>query len=109
MTQRGANTPNDILVRRLRSLPKVLVQNGLMRTGDRQIALSMMYMRDTERAYVFSLLPHAKVSRIQEELKLQNRLRITYDQYKKAVAAVSEGIARDRGTDSVKSYIRPVR
>ncbi len=102
-------TPNEQLVRRARALPKVRVQNRLMRAGDREIALSMMYMEDSDRTFFFSLLPAVKVKRIREELALQQRLKITYDQYKKAITALTETIGMERGGDSIRSYIRPVR
>ena len=102
-----ADTPNNRLVQQVRSLPRVLAQNSLMRAGDREIALAMMYMEDADRAFFFSLLPAAKVKRIQEELVLQQRLKITYDQYKKAVEQVTASLGSKRGGDSIKSYIRP--
>ena len=109
MSSSKANTPNYRLVRRVRSLPKVRVQNGLMRAGDREIALSMMYMEDTDRAFFFSRLPQAKVKRIKEELALQSRLRITYDQYVKAIETVIKGVESNRGGTSFRSYLRPTR
>lgn len=109
MTRKSPGTPNELLVRRARSLPRVRVQNGLMRSGDREIALSMMYMEDVDRSFLFSLLPAAKVKRVREELALQRRLKITYDQYRTAIAALTENIASDRGRGSMKSYIRPAR
>ena len=108
MATNRVNSPNDMLVRRIRSLPKVTVQNGLMRSGDRLIALSMMFMAEADKEFLLSLLPLAKVQRIREELLLQRRLKITHDQYKKAVAAVYEGVARDRGSDTARSYLRPL-
>lgn len=104
-----SGTPNEQLVRRARALPRVRVQNGLMRAGDREIALSMMYMDDRDRTFFFSLLPAAKVKRIREELTLQQRLKITYDQYRKAITALTEAIGSERGGGSIKSYIRPTR
>jgi hypothetical protein len=109
MATSGTNSPNDILVRRIRSLPKVTVQNGLMRSGDRLIALSMMFMTDSDKEFLLSLLPVAKVRRIREELQLQRRLKITYEQYKKAVKTIYEGVTREGGSDSTKSYLRPLR
>ena len=100
-------SPNDILIRKLRAFPKVKVQNSLMRQGDRPITLSMMFMQDQDREFIFSLLPAPKVSRIREELELQGRLKITYDQYRRAVSSLLEGLTRESGGDTLKSYIRP--
>ena len=104
----GADTPNAILVRKLGSLSKVVVQNRLMRVSDREIALSMMYMEDADRGRIFSILAPKKVVRIREELALISRLRVTYEQYSKAISSVTsvvEGEARETG---LKSHIRPM-
>ena len=77
--------------------------------GVRAEAGAMMYMEDSDRTFFFSLLPRAKVNRIREELALQQRLKITYNQYKLAVEQVTEKLGSDRGGGSMKSYLRPTR
>ena len=77
MARNIPDTPNELLLRRARTLPRVRVQNSLMRAGDREIALSMMYMEDRDRGFLFSLLPAAKARRVREELTLQGRLKVT--------------------------------
>lgn len=109
MGRKISGTKNELLVRRARALPRVHVQNGLMRSGDREIALSMMYMDDPDRTFLLSLLPSAKVRRIREELALQQRLKITYNQYVKAISALTKNLESGRGGGSIRSYIRPVR
>ena len=78
-----------------------------MRVSDREIALAMMYMEDRDRGYLFSLLSQKKVSRIREELTLHSRLRITYDQYNKAVSAIIEALESGGKSGQLKSYLRP--
>ncbi len=103
-----ASTPNQRLVRALRGLPRVDAQNRLMRLGDREIALSMMYMADTDRAALLGLLPQPKIHRISQELALHRRLAIRYDQYTAAVEAVLASL-EERGRRVFRSYLRPRR
>ena len=105
----GSSSPNDALVRLLRALPSVTVQNRLMRTSDREIALSMMYMQDADRSLVFGRLASGKVSRIRDEIALHGRLRITYDQYRRAVESVVKALQEGSRGDGLRSYIRPTR
>ncbi len=101
-------SPNDRLVAALRSLPPVAAQNCLMRLGDREIALSMMYMGDRDRADVLELLPEAKTRRVVAEMSLHRRLVIRYDQYVTAVEHVMAGLG-DRSPGAFRSYLRPRR
>ncbi|MBT3275300.1 MAG: hypothetical protein HN368_19250 [Spirochaetales bacterium] len=93
----------------MKALPKVKVQNCLMRIGDRAIALAMMYMEDPDRGYIFTLLPAPKAERIREELALHNRLKITYEQYQAGITVLIDGLDRERGGGTFRSYIRPSR
>lgn len=68
-----------------------------------------MYMQDIDRMFTFTLLPAPKCERIREELKLHNRLRITYDQYKKAMSATLSALSGIKGEEPLQSYIRPTR
>lgn len=77
--------------------------------SDREIALSMMFMQEVDRMRLLAVLPAAKSKRIREEIMLQNRLRITYDQYKIAVSSVLEGLKGGRKIGPLKSYLRPVK
>ncbi len=101
-------SPNDRLVATLRSLAPVAAQNCLMRRGDREIALSMMYMRERDRAAVLALVPQAKARRILAEMSLHRRLVIRYDQYVTAVEHVMAGLG-DRSPGAFRSYLRPRR
>ena len=80
-----------------------------MNMSDREIALAMMFMQDADRVQLFSNLPVSKSKRIREELALQNRLRITYEQYKTAVKSVLEGLKGTRKDGPMQSYLRPVK
>ncbi len=101
-------SPNDRLVAALRTLPPVAAQNALMRLGDREIALSMMYMRQRDRGELLALLPDPKARRILAEIRLHQRLVIRYDQYVTAVEHVLAGL-EERASGAFRSYIRPRR
>ena len=45
---------NDDLIKLIKSLPRIKVQNFLMAVPDREIALSMMYMKDSDRNYLLA-------------------------------------------------------
>lgn len=102
-------TPNDILLLRIRALSRVHVQNCFMRLPDRQIGLAMMFMQDSDRLFILSFLSPPKAQNIKEELKLQGRLKITYDQYKKAIQATLDALSGNHRSDSLKTYIRPTQ
>ena len=100
-------SPNDILVEKLRIFPKVRVQNGLMRQADRPIALAMMYMEDGDRNRIIANLGSKKGNRVRDEIQYQQRLSVTYDQYRIAVSRVLDLLREARNSGPVKSYIRP--
>jgi hypothetical protein len=84
-------------------------QNRLSRIGDREIALSMMYMRDPDRNAILACLPRPKADRVREELVLHRRLRITYQDYLRAVELVSDSVSGTGGKRALGSYLRPRR
>ncbi len=101
-------SPNDRLVAALHALGAVEAQNSLMRLGDREIALAMMYMRDKDRGALLALLPVPKAQRITSEMRLHRRLVIRYDQYVTAVESVLASLEQ-RGRAAFRSYLRPRR
>ena len=66
-------TINDNLINQIRKTHKISIQNKLMGIKDREIALSMIYMKNFDRNYLFSMLSPVKSKRIHEELKMYNR------------------------------------
>lgn len=101
-------SPNDRLASALRALGPVEAQNRLMRLGDREIALSMMYMSDRDRGALLALLPPPKAQRVHDEMVLHRRLVIRYDQYVTAVNAVLSSLQESRRA-AFRSYLRPRR
>lgn len=101
-------TPNEELKKTMYALPSLNLQNRLMAAPDREIALSMMYMDDKDRAYLFSVLSAVKQKRIHEELALHARLRISYQQYRMALRSVM-AVLTGTGVGGLKSYLKPVK
>ena len=93
----------------MRSLPSVDAHNRLMRMTDREIGLAMMYMDHADRNHLLALVPGLKARRVQDELALQERLTIRYDQYVAAVNHVVQMLQAGTGEKTFRSYLRPRR
>ena len=91
----------------LRGLGSVAAQNGLMRLGDRDLAIALTYMDRSERDRVLRLLSPAKAARVADELDYQSRLRITAQQYRTLVETVIAQL-RSGAAGATRSYVRPV-
>ena len=102
-------TPQEELLRLVRAFPKADAQNRLMAVTDRELALSLMYLADSERGFVLSFLSRQKAERVREELRLQEKLRISYGQYLQAITNILERFRTAGSKKSMKSYLRPVR
>ncbi len=105
---------NDKLVKLLSSIHKVNLQNLLMPVPDREIALSMIYMRDVDRNNLLTLLSGNKLSgkkskRIVDELKLISRVNIKYDLYCISIKRIINLLNNIKNDGSIKSYLRPKR
>jgi hypothetical protein len=100
-------TLNNTLLKLIRTLPRIDVQNTLMTSSDRELALSLFYMDETDRRYVLSLLSSEKKRRVGEELFLHNRIYITRAQYERTIQAVINKLKLLRRGGDFKSYLRP--
>ena len=91
----------------VRALGPAGAQNSLMRLSDRELAISMTYMEDTERDQLFAHLSANKATRVREKVTLQRQLRITVAQYRVVVNAVMVQL-QSPGATGTRSYLRPV-
>lgn len=98
---------NDDLVILLKSSTKIELQNVLLSTSDREIALSVMYMKDQDRNFLLASVSEKKAKRIIDELKLINRVNIKYDLYCISIKRVINSLKNIKNKDSLKSYLRP--
>lgn len=100
-------SPNDRLLSLVRKMPEAEAQNRLMRIADREIAVSMMYMREHDIAALLSFVAPAKARRVREELALQRHLAVRYEQYRRTIANVIGQLERAGAATPLRSYLRP--
>jgi len=95
----------------LRALPEADAQNRLMRTGDMELALSMIYMAEEQQQGIFRRTGPAKAARLRQLLERHRRTRITRQQYVAASREVLRSMAGEanRGGSNLSSYYRPSR
>ncbi|MBN1799601.1 MAG: hypothetical protein JW822_13580 [Spirochaetales bacterium] len=98
---------NNTLVKLIKTLPRIDVQNSLMTLSDRELSLAFLYMDENDRAYALSLLSKEKRRRVGEELILQERLSITQEQYRKTTESVIIKLRLLRRGGGFTSYLRP--
>jgi hypothetical protein len=84
------------------------IQNILMRISDRELAICLLYMEQSETSILLSFLPDIKQKRIKQEQSFLDRLNIRYPQYR---TVIDDVILRLQGNSSggIRSYVRPRR
>ena len=80
-----------------------------MRIADRELALALLYMEETDRRRLLSLIAAAKEHRIREEYGFAKKRSVRYDHYRLAVENVISQLERESGTAPLPSYLRPRR
>ena len=83
-------------------------QNRLMRIGDKEIAMSLLFMAERERDRVLNLLGRGKGGRVRDELVRQQRSRIADAPYNTAVRTVIRALQGGR-SEAPRTYYRPTR
>ena len=102
-------TLNDKLVKLLNVNSRIDIQNKLMSVPNREIALSMMYMKDVERNNLLTRLSETKAKRVVDELKFINRVNVKYDLYCVSINRVIKMLQNEKNDGVFKSYSRPKR
>jgi hypothetical protein len=100
------NTPDNELAGLLRSGKHADVQNILMRISDRELAISTIYMKEEDIAFLLSFLPAVKQDRVKQEQIYVARLNLRYPQYR---TVIDDVILRLKGMSGggIRSYVRP--
>ena len=80
-----------------------------MTASDKDLALSMLYMNGFERDQLLRRLSKAKRSRVLDELKRQEHVRVLYDQYDRTIQWLIKHISSSRRPERGRSYFRPTR
>jgi hypothetical protein len=101
--------PVEELARTIRSLPRVQLQNRLMRLAAREIAVAVRFLADADQALVFSALPPGMAGRVRDEIALQRRRRVSGRDRLVFVRQVLASLQRETAPRSIGSYLRPVR
>jgi hypothetical protein len=101
--------PTEELARTIRSLPRVQLQNRLMRLSAREIAVAMRFLADADQGLVFSVLPPEKSGRVREEIALQRRRRLSGRDRLVFMHQVLASLRQETAPKSIGSYLRPVR
>jgi flagellar motor switch protein FliG len=96
------------LRRLITTLPRVVVQNRLMATGDRDVALALLYFTPDERRPILDAVSARKRQRIEEEILLQERLRISRKHYEMAASRLILALQQNSTQQSSRSYLRPL-
>ena len=107
MKYKPSSPINDRLVRTLRTLSKVQIQNTLMRRSDREIALAMSRMEAEDLESALSHIPVVKAQRVREEIRYQKRLKVSQEQYERIVETLITALIGGRPDKPVRSFIRP--
>lgn len=97
------------LIELVRSLPAVQVQNRLMASTDRDIALALAGMADEEEATVLAHLAPRKADRVREELALEERRRVDEKHIVSSLDVLIASLLGDRTMTGRRSYVRPRR
>lgn len=100
------NPPDKVLAGLIRSGQTANVQNILMRISDRELAISTIYMKEADIAFLLAFLPAEKQNRVKQEQVYVARLNLRYPQYR---TVIDDVILRLKGMsgDGIRSYIRP--
>jgi hypothetical protein len=98
---------NAALVRAIRSMPRIPLQNRLMRLAARELAVAMRLMGEVDRSVALGVLPAPMAARVREEISLQRRRRVSERDYLRFVRQVLASLERESAPPSIGSYIRP--
>ena len=104
---RPGSYQNERLLKALTHRTDVQIQNGLMRSSDREIALAFQRMDQANVDSLLAKLPEQKARRVREEIAYQKRLRITEDQYERMIDLIIASVSGGRTAAPTRSYIRP--
>jgi len=89
-------------------LPDVQIQNRLMATTDRDLALSLSGMEHSDERQILARLSPAKADRVREELALTERRRVDEEHVVHALGVLI-GSLEGRRIQPRHSYVRPRR
>lgn len=93
----------------IRALPSVEVHNRLMRVTDRDVALAILHMADSDAAWLLHFLGETKAARVRAEYARIARARFVPEQRAAALRVVEAALRGERAVAGTRSYFRPAR
>lgn len=97
------------LLELLEKLPAVHVQNRLMASGDRDVALALAGMSDEDADRVLRFLSLPKASRVREERALEERRHVEEKHIAASLSVLIASLEGRRAVPGRRSYVRPRR
>lgn len=97
------------LERTIRTLPRVQLQNRLMRLAAREIAAAVRFISGADQHTVLSALPAVMAGRVHDEIALMKRRRLSSRDRLVFVRQVLASLRQEASPRSIGSYIRPFR
>jgi hypothetical protein len=91
----------------LRNMTHVDAQNKLMACTDREIAVAILYMNDDNREFIFTFLAQSKIERINEEIKVLKKKKITDERYRKIITRLIKHLKGEGSDPRGRSYFKP--
>jgi hypothetical protein len=91
------------------ALTPVELQNRLLPVSDRELAVAMLYLQEAECEPIYRALAGPKAARLREELALVRRRTVGRQDYVATVSRVVAVLGGARYTETLGSYLRPVR
>lgn len=93
----------------LQSLPAAHVQNTLMASTDRNIALALLGCEDAMEKDVLSRIARAKADRVRQELAITERRRVDSGHVRDALELLLDALETNQAPAGTRSYWRPRR
>ncbi|MBN2444361.1 MAG: hypothetical protein JXJ04_23565 [Spirochaetales bacterium] len=85
----------------------VQAQNILMASADREIAIALLYLEDTDKEFVFSFIAASKEDRIKEEMRLLKKTKITDERYRLILSRLINRLKGKGEGPHRRSYFKP--
>jgi len=91
----------------LQKMTPVDAQNKLMGCTDREIAVAMLQMNDTDMDFIFSLIAPSKGERIRQETKLLKKNRVSDNTRKTILKRLFRKFEGNQDPHERRSYFKP--
>jgi hypothetical protein len=101
--------PASELARLAERLPRERVQNRLLNTADKDLAVVLSAMGEADRAFLLGFVGHAKRDRLLEELGRLKRVRLGRETIDSFVARMLRHLEEEKPQKPSGGWFRPAR